>query len=59
MKNSFRVFLQTVLAMLREIFDESAYARFLVKRGMVSSRIAYAEFLQETEHSRARRARCC
>jgi hypothetical protein len=59
MKNSFRVFFQTVLAMLREIFDESAYARFLAKRGMVSSRTAYAEFLHETEHSRARRARCC
>jgi hypothetical protein len=59
MKNPFRLFLKTVLAMLREVFDESAYARFLARRGVTSSRLAYAEFLHETEHSRARRPRCC
>ncbi len=57
--NRFRGFAQTVLAMLREIFDESAYARFLARRGVTSSSTAYAEFLHETEHVRARRPRCC
>ena len=54
----FRVFAQTVIAMLREVF-ESAYQRFLVRRDMVSSSEAYSEFLQESEQVRARRLRCC
>ena len=44
---------------LQEIFEESAYARFLERRGIASSREAYAIFLRETEPSRARRPRCC
>jgi len=52
-------FWKTALAVLREIFDESAYARFLVRRAVPSSTAAYAEFLRETEHTRARRPRCC
>ena len=59
MKSRALIFFETLLATLREIFDESAYARFLSNRGIVSSRAAYAEFLTETEHSRARRPRCC
>jgi hypothetical protein len=63
MRSRVQAFLQTlfgtVLATLREIFDESAYARFLASRGIASSRAAYAEFLAETEHSRSRRPRCC
>jgi hypothetical protein len=55
----FRKFWATLLAVLREIFDESAYARFLAGKGKISSREAYAEFLQETEHTRSRRPRCC
>ena len=50
---------ETLSAILREIFDESAYARFLTSRGLISSRASYAEFLHETEHARARRPRCC
>jgi S-adenosylmethionine:diacylglycerol 3-amino-3-carboxypropyl transferase len=50
---------QTFMAALREIFDESAYARFLSRRGTHSSRQAYAEFLQENEAAKARRPRCC
>jgi hypothetical protein len=59
MKNPVRGFVQTVLAVLREVFDESAYARFLASREIVSSRAAYAEFLREIELSRSRRPRCC
>ena len=52
-------FCETVNAVLREIFDESAYERFLASKGMVSSSAAYGEFIHETEHARARRPRCC
>ncbi len=48
-----------LLATLREIFDESAYARFLQRTQMAPSRAAYAAFLREREHSQARRPRCC
>ena len=53
------VFCETVRAVLREIFDESAYERFLASKGMASSPAAYGEFIHETEHARARRPRCC
>ena len=51
--------LATVLAMLREIFDESAYARYLEKNQLRSSPEAYAGFLRENELVKARRPRCC
>ena len=51
--------LATMLAMLREIFDESAYARYLEKNQLCSSRKAYAGFLREHELVKARRPRCC
>ncbi len=44
---------------LREIFDESAYMRFLRRRRMISSSTAYAEFCREQAAARARRPRCC
>ena len=50
---------EVVRSMLREIFDESAYARFLARNRVESSREAYADFLRESERMRARRARCC
>jgi hypothetical protein len=46
-------------SVLSEIFDESAYARFLDRRGIESSREAYADFMQEGEAARERRPRCC
>ena len=48
-----------VVAALREIFDESAYRRFLTQRGIASSREAYAEFLRDGQALRERRPRCC
>ena len=47
------------LSCVREIFDESAYTRFLSRRRMSPSREAYAEFCQEQAVVRARRPRCC
>ena len=49
----------TVLAALREIFDENAYARFLVRHEMANSREAYALYLRESNVTRERRPRCC
>ena len=52
---AFRIFLAT----LREIFDESAYERFLCRTGMTSSQAAYRAFWREREGGHARRPRCC
>jgi hypothetical protein len=48
-----------VIAALREIFDEAAYARFLTRRGLVTSRAAYSEFLREHAIAKERRPKCC
>jgi hypothetical protein len=58
-RDAIRDFAATGLATLREIFDESAYARFLNRAGMESSSAAYAEFSREREKGCARRPRCC
>jgi hypothetical protein len=47
------------LAILREIFDESAYARFLSRHQLPPSRASYAAFQNEHQHGNARRPRCC
>jgi hypothetical protein len=49
----------TLLATLREIFDESAYTRFLARTQMKSSSAAYAAFWREREAVHARRPKCC
>jgi hypothetical protein len=48
-----------LLATLREIFDETAYDRFLSRTQTTSSPSAYAAFRQEFEESKARRPKCC
>lgn len=48
-----------VLAALREIFDESAYTRFLRRTAMQSSPQAYAAFWREREATQQRRPKCC
>lgn len=48
-----------MLATLREIFDEAAYARFLSRTRTVSSVKAYAEFREEFEEAKAQRPKCC
>jgi hypothetical protein len=52
-------FAGTVLAALREIFDEAAYVRFLSRAGTVSSSEAYAAFRREFEEVKTRRPKCC
>ncbi len=46
-------------SILHEIFDESAYARFLARHQVVSSPATYAAFQREHEAARLRRPRCC
>jgi hypothetical protein len=46
-------------AALREIFDESAYQRFLDRSQVVSSAQSYAIFRQENEQTKSRRPKCC
>jgi len=45
-------------SVLREIFDEAAYARFLQRTKMASSPTAYRAFWRERE-SKAPKPRCC
>jgi hypothetical protein len=52
---SFTVF----AAALQEIFDESAYQRFLDRTHLQSSSQAYAIFRKESEQAKSRRPRCC
>jgi hypothetical protein len=47
--------LSTVLEVLREIFDEAAYARF--RAGSAASRSSYAAFVRQ-KYERPK-ARCC
>lgn len=54
-----QITLRTMLATLREIFDEAAYDRFLQHTHMTSSPAAYAAFCHEHEHQQARHPRCC
>jgi hypothetical protein len=48
-----------LLATLREIFDEAAYARFLSRTQTASSPQAYAAFREEFEEGKTRRPKCC
>jgi len=54
-----RSFLQIVIAILREIFDENAYQRFLARTGRESSTETYAAFMREREAGMATRPKCC
>jgi hypothetical protein len=53
------VFFEVIAAVLREVFDESAYRRFLLRGNLAASAASYAAFWAEQEKSRARRPRCC
>jgi hypothetical protein len=54
-----RHIMQIVVAIMREIFDESAYVRFLSRSKMRSCPEAYAAFQRECEAMKARRPKCC
>ena len=50
---------QTALAALREIFDESAYERFLLRTRAARSVSSYRAFMRERETAITRKPRCC
>jgi hypothetical protein len=56
---SLRELLGLIVAVLREIFDESAYQRFLDRNHRQTSASAYAIFLRENEQLKSRKPRCC
>jgi hypothetical protein len=49
----------TIMSVLREIFDESAYQRYLCNARLMPSRNAYASFRKELESSKMKQHRCC
>jgi len=57
--NWLRELADVFVRVIREIFDESAYARFLSRTQTQSSPQAYAAFRRENELLKARRPRCC
>jgi len=48
-----------LVSVAQEIFDETAYQRFLNRTQMQAGAESYAEFRKEQDELRARRARCC
>jgi len=56
---SLRELFGLIVTVLREIFDEAAYERFLDRSRMESSPNAYAIFRRENEQAKSRRPRCC
>jgi hypothetical protein len=56
---SLRELFGLIVAVLREIFDEAAYQRFLDRSHLESSPNAYAIFRRENEQAKSRRPRCC
>jgi len=57
--NRLRSFFKVLIATLREIFDENAFERFLLRTGEAASAESYRAFLQEREAGMARKPRCC
>jgi hypothetical protein len=55
----FRGLIQTLRAVLREIFDESAYDRFLLRTQSSRSIASYREFAQERDAAMLKKPRCC
>jgi hypothetical protein len=51
--------LRILISVLREIFDENAYDRFLLRTQAARSVASYREFLHEREAGIVRKPRCC
>jgi hypothetical protein len=52
-------FLRTVRAVLREVFEESAYERFCAREKIVRGRESYVRFLEESDQAKQQKVRCC
>lgn len=51
--------LRLLRAVLREIFEETAYERFCARTQAERGRLSYAEFLRESNNRRTSKIRCC
>ena len=51
--------IQTIKATLREIFDESAYDRFLLRTNASRSVASYRDFTRERDAAMLKKPRCC
>ena len=51
--------MQTIKATLREIFDESAYDRFLLRTHESRSTASYRAFISERDAAMVKKPRCC
>ncbi len=51
-------FFRVLWAVLREIFEESAYERFCRREGVAQGRSSYSKFLGESERGGSK-VRCC
>ena len=56
---SIQTFFQIALATLREIFDENAYQRFLLRTSNAPSVESYGKFVHERDAAMSKRPRCC
>ncbi|HEV3039438.1 MAG TPA: hypothetical protein VHA33_16810 [Candidatus Angelobacter sp.] len=56
---SIRTFFEVLLATLREIFDENAYQRFLLRTSSVPSVESYGKFVHERDAAVSKKPRCC
>jgi hypothetical protein len=54
-----KTFFELMLATLREIFDENAYQRFLLRTSSEPSVESYGKFVHERDAAMAKRPRCC
>ena len=55
----FRRVVQVIRAALLEIFDESAYDRFLLRTNASRSVASYSNFIRERDAAMAKKPRCC
>jgi hypothetical protein len=55
----FKHFYATLVSIVREIFDESAYERFLKREKLTYGDKTYAAFLREQGELKGRRPKCC
>jgi len=56
---SFQNALNVIRSVFREIFDESAYHRFLERTNALPSAESYCAFQRERETAMAQKPRCC
>ena len=54
-----RAFFSTVRGALREIFDESAYDRFLLRTNASRTAASYRAFTRERDAAMLKKPRCC